>query len=40
MLAGETVSVKIDKLLSDSGWNIISRDAYIPFHVLEVKKHE
>lgn len=38
MLAGETVSVKTDKFLSDSGWNIISRDAYISFHAFAVKE--
>lgn len=38
MLPEEKARVKIDKQLKDSGWNIVSRDEYIPNLSLAVKE--
>ena len=38
MLPEEKARVKIDKQLTDSGWNIVSRDEYIPNLSLAVKE--
>ena len=38
MLPEEKARVKIDKQLSDAGWDIVARDEYVPFNASAVKE--
>ncbi|MBQ3967470.1 MAG: type I restriction endonuclease subunit R, partial [Lachnospiraceae bacterium] len=38
MLPEEKARIKIDKQLNDAGWNIVSRDDYIPMSTVAVKE--
>ena len=38
MLPEERARVKIDKQLSDAGWDIVARDEYVPFNASAVKE--
>ncbi len=38
MLPEERARVKIDKQLNDAGWNIVSRDEYVPYDTTAVKE--
>ena len=38
MLPEELARVKIDKQLKEAGWEIVSRNEYVPFEALAVKE--
>ena len=38
MLPEEKARIKIDKQLSDAGWDIVARDEYVPFNASAVKE--
>ena len=38
MLPEEKARIKIDKQLTDAGWDIVARDEYIPFNASAVKE--
>ena len=38
MLPEEKARVKIDKQLSNAGWDIVARDEYVPFNASAVKE--
>lgn len=38
MLPEEQARIVIDKQLTDAGWDIVSRDDYVPYNALAVKE--
>ena len=38
MLPEEKARIKIDKQLTDAGWDIVARDEYVPFNASAVKE--